>query len=665
MNKIHWVYDFETLSNCFVAVFIDYKSFDKKTFVIWKHQNDYKQLMKFFKSCIKQQSHHISFNGLKFDAQIENFLMSNYTSLKDLNGEDLARIIYQEAQDVIDTSKRNEFHKWSERTFYIPQIDVMSINHWDSGAKHASLKWVQGQMNYWNILDMPIKHNQDIHTKEELDTIINYCINDVESTKEIYNYTKSQLELRVMLSKTYKLNLKNASEPRLAKELFLHFMATKLKISKYELKQLRTDRPFIKGSDIVLNNIKFKNKVFTDVLNTCKQLKINCYNTKNAFKKEIRYKGCDIDYGLGGIHGSTKPGVYESDENFIIIDSDVVSFYPRLISVNKWGPAHLDGPMFFEIYDGMFAERLKYPKSNPWNYVYKILLNSTYGLTKDKNSFLYDPKVTFSTTINGQLLLSILFEDLCESVPGAQPLMINTDGCTIRIPRKHLNLYMQVCEKWEKLTNLNLEHDTYLKVFQPDVNNYIAIKDKKEITAEEFKEKRIKNPWLKFTVDGTNKKYYYNDVKCKGRFEFLNLPYHKNKSNTIVRKMVYNKFVKDIPFEKTMKSSDDIYDFAIYQRCNGDWKFKSHALVDNKIEEKSVQNTIRYIVAESGVRLLKVNTQDSRKQLLEAEPIYLELINQVLDIDRNPENYKLDYQYYFRQANKEYNNVHSNQISLL
>ena len=78
----------------------------------------------------------------------------------------------------------------------------------------------------------------------------------------------------------------------------------------------------------------------------------------------------------------------------IIMSSDVVSFYPNLGIRNKWAPAHLPQETFCQLYEWFFEERKKIPKKDPKNYVYKIILNSTYGLSNDENSFLYDPEFT-------------------------------------------------------------------------------------------------------------------------------------------------------------------------------------------------------------------------------------------------------------------------------
>ncbi len=141
------------------------------------------------------------------------------------------------------------------------------------------------------------------------------------------------------------------------------------------------------------------------------------------------------------------------------MSSDVTSFYPNLAIMNKISPAHLDKKAFCELYEWFFTERKKIPKSDPMNYVYKIILNSTYGLSNDKNSFLYDPQFTMFITVNGQLTLMMLYEMIMTRIPEAVALMQNTDGVETIIPRDKIDLYMEICKEWEEITNLNLEHD--------------------------------------------------------------------------------------------------------------------------------------------------------------------------------------------------------------
>ena len=79
---------------------------------------------------------------------------------------------------------------------------------------------------------------------------------------------------------------------------------------------------------------------------------------------------------------------------------------------NEWSPAHIDSKVFGRLYKSFFDNRQLYAKDTPINYMYKILLNGTYGKSNEETSFLYDPEYTCKTTINGQLLLSLLAEKL-------------------------------------------------------------------------------------------------------------------------------------------------------------------------------------------------------------------------------------------------------------
>jgi DNA polymerase elongation subunit (family B) len=78
----------------------------------------------------------------------------------------------------------------------------------------------------------------------------------------------------------------------------------------------------------------------------------------------------------------------------IIVSSDVTSFYPNLAIRNGWSPAHLPKKEFCTLYEWFFDERKKISKKDIRNYVYKIILNSTYGLSNDETCFLYDPEFT-------------------------------------------------------------------------------------------------------------------------------------------------------------------------------------------------------------------------------------------------------------------------------
>ena len=648
-----WVHDYETISNCFVGVFEDVRSDHKEIFVIHELRNDIEEFIQFLNDNILNREWHISFNGLGFDSQITEYVLRNAETLRNATAEECAKLIYGQAQEVISRQNQREWLPYAPHELQIKQVDVFKLNHWDNPAKRSSLKWIQYSMDWYNIQDMPIPHGKKITTMEEIDMIIGYCINDVSSTKQIMYLSKKQISLRNKLSKDYNIDLYSASEPKISKKLFLLFLSKKLGIKKYELKDLRTHRNEIHVKNILLPYLNFKSAPASILKRKFEKLIVKGDETKGSFKYSIRYNGVKTDFGLGGIHGANNSGVYTSDKEMIIMSSDVTSYYPNLAIRNKWAPGHLPKKEFCEQYEWFFDERRKIPKSDPRNYVYKIVLNSTYGLSNDKNSFLYDPELTMKITINGQLSLLLLYEMIQENIPGAIPIMQNTDGLETKIPRQYVDKYYEICKEWEKLTSLELEHDTYQKIVLGDVNNYIALYDFKETDKETYLNVKKENPQYLFKEE--DGKYFYAGTKCKGRFEFKNLALHKNKSFSIIPQAIYNYFIHGINPEDTIKNNKNIFDYCAGKKSKGDWYYYTEYLEKGELKSDVLQSTIRYYVSNKGCKILKHNGSDDRMSKVEAGP-WLQTI--YIKAEPKPfDKYDINYKYYLKKIYQEIDNL--------
>jgi len=660
----HYVMDYETMSDCFVAVFEHYKTDEIHIFTISKISNDFDELLKFLHNNMNNKEIHISYNGLHFDSQITQFILNNASNWKtrNLTAVNIAKLLYKEAQEIIERSNQNEFQKYSEKDLHIKQIDVFKINHWDSPAKRASLKWIQCSMDWFNIEEMPFTHTQSITTKEELSSITNYCINDVKSTKEIMRRSKNEILLRNELSKSYNLLLQNASEPKIGRELFLKFLSAKTFTPVYDLRQLRTFRQNVIVNDILLPYIKFDNDQFKELHRNFKNLVINPNVTRNGFKYMVEHKGIKIKFGLGGVHGAKK-GVFKSDESFVIMSSDVVSYYPNLAIKNKMSPAHINKEDFCEQYKWFFDQRILIPKSNSKNYIYKIILNSVFGLSNDKHSPFYDPSLFLEITVNGQLSLMMLYNMILDNIPGSVPVMQNTDGIETIIPRKYKQQYMDICSEWETITKLQLEHDEYDKLVVPDVNTYLGIHKEKQVTREEWIAMQKNEPYSVFTRN--NGKYFTKNVKTRGRFEIIK-PLHKDKSFSIITKALFNYFVHDINPEVTVKKSKNIFDFCGQTRVRGEWDFM-YLHIDNEqnIKRTPVQRTIRYYISKKGGKIIKKNRYDKREINVVAGKNLQILFNTY--VEKPFSEYNIDYSFYLKRIKQEIEGLEppsSNQMEL-
>lgn len=201
-------------------------------------------------------------------------------------------------------------------------------------------------------------------------------------------------------------------------------------------------------------------------------------------------------------------------------------------------------------------------------------------MSNDKFSFLKDRQYTLAICINGQLLLSMLFEWILLEIPDSKLIMANTDGFEVLIPKEYESVYYSICKAWEELTKLELEYVDYKKMVISDVNNYLSI--------------------------DTN-----GNTKCKGRYEFENIPLHKNKSHSIIARAVYNYFVNDVSIEDTIYKSNNIFDFCAGVRAkksekSGQSRYELHSVINRQITKQKLSKTVRYFISNKGGYLFKI-----------------------------------------------------------
>ncbi len=652
-----YAYDYETTLNAILVVFIDLKNSKSITvFEISRFKNDLPALIDFLERCIKEKTALVSYNGIKFDNQISRYIVDNKRKLLSVSGLTAANQIYKIAQTIIALSRERERPMYMVYNDPFKEIDLLSINNYDNPQKRTSLKWLQYTMDWHNIEDMSMDHTLDA-SPEDILGLIKYCINDCLSTKLLFFKNKSEILLRGKLSTFFNLHLRNASEPKLAKEIFLKILSEEMNIPKRELREMRTYRNKINLSEAILPYIQYTTPVFQETLKKFKSLTIDGENLKGSFKHEVKYRGMDISFALGGIHGA-KRGVFVEGGDYIILSFDVVSYYPNLIIKNKWAPAHLDTEIFCRVFENTFNERKKYPKKDPLNYVYKIVLNSTYGLSNEANSFLKDSLLTMKTTCNGQLLLVMLMEALCERIPGANPIMLNTDGGEVMLPKEHKELFYEICREWEKQTELQLEYEQYHKLCIRDVNNYIGIYSPKEITKEAFQKLKTEFPKPLVKINKDKTKLFHYGVKCKGAFE-IDKALHKNKSYRIKAIACYNHFVHGKSITETLAESRNILDYCAGHRAKGNAKFLLTCLNNGVVTTHDTQKTIRYFMSSRGCKITKIMNDKSQK--LEANKAYETLLN-VYDETIPFEEYPLDIPHYSQLIRNEISTIDPNYL---
>lgn len=611
-----WIMDIETLSNCFTYSAINRDTEEVVSFVIWKNRNDLSEFLDHLDSCKGQ----IGFNSLSFDYPVIHFILTNRDKLVEYNGDKIARRIYKEAQKTIE---KNWSRIWSP---LIPQLDLFTIHHFDNKARMTSLKKLEIALGFENVQDMPYHHSDDIERDEQIEEILAYNINDIKATKLFYTKTIDKINLRKELHKKYGLECLNYSDSKIGEELVLKLYCEATGKNPYQTKKFgRTIRKSFKFIQCIPDYVKFSTPEFNGLLDYLKGIEVSGTELKNSFYYEFEYRNIAFDLGTGGIHACTKEGLYESNENEMIVDCDVSGMYPSIAAVNRYYPEHL-GEEFCDVYENDIIKPRLEAKKNGNKILadgFKLSANSVYGKSNSEYSFLFDALYTLKTTLTGQLSLCMLSEMLFVGIPELKMLQANTDGVTVIIPRKDKRKYWEICKEWERITKLGLEYIAYDKMIIRDVNNYMAI-----------------------SIDG--------EVKRKGAFRLHEEmkkydEWHKAFNQGIVPIALSKYFLEGIAVEETVKNHKNIYDFCKTFNATHGWKCESLDFDEdrNEIDSKEEQKTNRYYIAKNGRKFRK--TKDERIIDIEADDL-VKIFNKYLELPF--EDYEVDYDYYIEECNK-------------
>lgn len=633
MNKV-WVYDVETLSNCFTYTAMERDTKEVVQFTIWEDINELEELLAHLNSARGL----IGFNNLSFDYPVLHFILNSAEKwiYSYPTGEEIASEIYTKAQEIIE----DEWSGIRDKYIKIPQLDLFRIWHYNNRARMTSLKKLQIAFRYHNVQDMPYKHYDRIETRDQVQEILDYNLNDVDSTLEFYIKTIPKIELRKGLYERYGLKCMNYPDSKIGEELTLKLYCDETGDKYSEVKKRRTHRNNFKFSECVPKYVSFETKEFNDLLDYLNDIEVS--EIKGSFKYSFEYDGFTFDLGTGGIHGCIKSGVYKETDTHMIVDIDVASLYPSLAIVNGLYPKHL-GEIFLTVYeDGLLKPRLEAKKNGDkvMNTGFKLSLNSVYGKSNSEYSWLYDPLYTLKTTLAGQLSLVMLSEMLMTNVEDMTMLQINTDGLTAIIPKTEKRKFYNQCIAWEKRTNLILEYQAYSQMIIRDVNSYIA---------------QSTNGYLKYK--GALR--IYSEMMNEGE-------YHKSLSQMIVPEAIAKYFLEDKPVEETIMECTDIYDFCKTFNATHGWTCETANSSNVEGEEdwgiEQRQKTNRYFVSTDGQIFRKL--KDDRVIEIEAGGTLVTIFN-TFEKRESILDYNVDYDYYIKECYKIIHKIDGTEERLL
>ena len=580
VNPRDYGYDLETFPNCFTARFIHIATDTRWRFEISEFVDDSVALIAFVMQLKACNARGVGYNNVGFDYPVLHRIV-----MGQMNDP---RAIYDLAMRLIKGSKDEKFalQVWdNERLF--EQLDLIMVWHYNkenpvTGTEPTSLKALEIAMRMDDVEDLPFDVGTVLN-RMEIEELHRYNEHDVIATIFFYVRSLTQIKLREELSVTFGKSFMNHSNTKMGGDILIH-ECEKAGIEFYDYvgrtkHKRQTIRASINLAECIFLYVKFERPEFEAVRAYLSSKTIT--ETKGVFTGlNAEVDGLKYYFGTGGIHASVESRIFESNATHQIIDVDVRSFYPRMAIVNRLHAAHL-GPAFCDAYEGVYDTRTSYDKGTANNNAYKEALNANYGNSNNAFSVFLDPKFTMSITLNGQLLLCMLVEQLIK-VPGLEMIQANTDGVTYFCPREYIEHTRALCKWWEQLTKLELEEAQYKRMFIRDVNSYIA-------EYENGKLKRI----------GA-----YAHERMDENPGTREVPYGKDPSQLIVPKAAEAALVHGEDIRTFIMNHADNYDFMCRAKVP-----RSNRLVMRWPEydaEMELNSIIRYYVSNDGGTLVKI-----------------------------------------------------------
>lgn len=632
-DKIVYVYDVEVFPNVFHCTVKNTETEELYKFEISCRKNQIDELVNFFHTVntsltlgnlyttkIKLNTNKLfcGYNNLHYDNAIINYIIDYYNSMKDMNYRRICQSVFNLSRTITESDDNIDSWKRWKYLIYFESFDLLTMLY--SNKLRVSLKEMQVTMQYKNVQEFVVDWQSDL-PENLIDSMINYNINDVNSTEELLNRCKADIDLRIAIEDEYGVRVLSKDGVNIGMKILTQKYLEKTGLTWNDIKDLRSPADYINLKDIILPFIKYDSLILQKVLSDMKNQVVS--PNRNGYENKFIFEGLKYSIGVGGIHSVNIPEIIIPKEDEMLIDIDVASLYPSMLIEYEFYPKHL-GKEFLEVYKQIKDERIeaKHNGNKVKNETLKLALNGLSGNLQNEHNFCYSPEAVMKIRINGQLLLLMLAEKLTQV--GCRIIQANTDGLFILFKKDSYSKVNNVCREWEQLTKLTLEEKRFIAMYQYAINDYFAIKEN-------------------------------NEVEEKGMF-ITKVKLGKGLTPKIIPKAIIAFFKDKVPIEDTIKHCKDIKEFLMSEKTGKQWHVEYN--------DKEQQRINRFYASTNGAYLwkwkLKDNGEKQYQNMLTASGITL--LN-YLD-DKPIEERKINYRYYILEAYKIVRELKPLQLSL-
>lgn len=664
-GKTVYVYDIEVFQNVFHCTAKNTETGQYYKFEISCRKNELKQLVDFFYT-IRNNSYSwndiyttdiqfntnkifAGYNNLHYDNAIINYIISYYDKMINMNYLRICDSLYNLSKIITTSDDISAWKRWKYAVNF-ETFDILTMLY--SQKLRVGLKEIQVTMQYKNVLEFAHDWTKPLDT-DLIDEMIEYNINDVDSTEALLNKCKDKVELRIAIEDEYGVRVLSKDGVNIGMKILTQKYLEKTGLTWWDIKDLRSPADVIALNEVILPFIEYRDPILKNVLSDMKNQIVS--PGRKGYENKFVFRGLRYSVGVGGIHSVNNPEIIIPKEDEMLIDIDVASLYPSMLIEYKFYPKHL-GPEFLEVYSQIKNERIeaKHTGNKVKNETLKLALNGLSGNLQNEHNFCYSPFAVMQIRINGQLLLLMLAESLTDI--GCRIVQANTDGLFILLKKDSYSKVQEICRSWEQQTKLVLEEDRFEAMYQYAINDYIAVSEGYQEIKKLFKtnpEKALNKKGKPYTSLDAIKDDY---IKEKGMF-ITKVLLGKGMSPKIIPEAIRDYFIDNIPVRDTIYNCKDINKFLTYQKV--DKKFSV------EYNNNLIQRINRFYASTNGPYLYKCLVDSEGRRTNFTNLLTASGITILNKFDNKPiEERKINYRYYLKECLKIIEELEPKQLSL-
>lgn len=406
--------------------------------------------------------------------------------------------------------------------FALNKASVMIDKAGDRKPVPKSLKQTSINLQWYELLEfeLPPIYEKDIHfyhnidrykgmTAKQLNSLLGkwerfiieeyippmmyYNKNDCFIGCEMMRLNIDEIRLRYNIARSYGLNVLSASRSNISDAFIEKFYSEMSGLHPSQWKGKKTERKAMAFKKVIFDFINFKTEPLQKLLREMKEVVVFSIG-KDAFSREVSINNGVYTIATGGLHSKDIPGALYSNwptddasstgeqsqkslNRFKYVHWDISSFYPSIMVQYGVAPAHLDQKVFVKLIKWIRDTRVtaKHTKGDidgvPANIlaaVLKIVINAIYGKLGFEHGDLCDRLAVLKVTINGQLMIMMLCEEL--ELNGIEVISANTDGIVVKLYENKVDTFNTIANNWKKLTGLDADSEEYKCYINRDID---------------------------------------------------------------------------------------------------------------------------------------------------------------------------------------------------